>query len=166
MSPGRRPVLAIAGAGDLDGELRAHASNAGVADRVVFLGNLAQDEVGRWFAAADVIAAPSVRDDSGNVDGLPNTVLEALASATPLVTTAAGGIGSVVTDGRSGLIVPERDPAGLARAMDRLLDDRSAAARIGAAGRALVEERFGWTRVAERLSDAYDRALAFTLRGR
>ena len=48
----------------------------------------------RWFAAADVAVVPSVRDDSGNVDGLPNIVLEALASGTPLVTTAAGGIAS------------------------------------------------------------------------
>ena len=161
----RRPVLAIAGAGDLDEELRARAVRAGVADRVVFLGNLTQDEVGQWFSAADVVAAPSVRDDSGNVDGLPNTVLEALASATPLVATSAGGIGTVVDNGRTGLVVPERDPANLARAIDILLADRTAAAQLGAAGRALVRDRFGWKRVAERLSDAYDRALAFKVRG-
>ena len=163
ISTERRPGLAIAGAGDLDGELRARAVRAGVADNVVFLGNVTQDEVGHWFAAADVVAAPSVRDDSGNVDGLPNTVLEALAAGTPLVATAAGGIGSVVSNGLTGLIVPERDPASLARAVGTLLDDRPAAARLGAAGRALVQERFGWNRVAERMSDAYDRALAFTV---
>jgi glycosyltransferase involved in cell wall biosynthesis len=160
-----RPALAILGAGDLDEELRARAARAGVADRVVFRGNVTQDEVGRWFAAADVAAAPSVRDDSGNVDGLPNTVLEALASGTPLVATSAGGIGSVVENGRTGILVPERDPAALARAIDTLATDRAAARRLGSAGRATVEERFGWKRVAERFSDAYDRALAFTVRG-
>ena len=162
----RRPVLAIAGGGDLEAELRQRAARAGVADRVVFLGNVTQDDVSNWFAAAAVVAAPSVRDDSGNVDGLPNTVLEALASAAPLVTTSAGGIGSVVENGRTGLIVPERDAASLARAIDVLLADRAAAEALGTAGRALVESRFGWARVAERLSDAYDRALAFTLHGR
>jgi len=160
-----RPVLAIAGGGDLDDELRARAGRAGVADSVVFLGNLTQDEVGEWFSAADVVAAPSVRDDSGNVDGLPNTVLEALASGTPLVATAAGGIGSVVDDGRTGLIVPERDAMRLARAIETLLGDKPAAARLGSAGRALVEAQFGWRRVAERFSEAYDRALAFKIRG-
>ena len=73
----------------------------GVADRVHFLGDLTQDDVGAWFAAADVVVVPSVRDDSGNVDGLPNTVLEALASGTPVVATPAGGIASVVDDGET-----------------------------------------------------------------
>jgi glycosyltransferase involved in cell wall biosynthesis len=159
-------VLAIAGGGDLDEELRARAVRAGVADRVIFLGNVTQDEVGQWFSAADVVAAPSVRDDSGNVDGLPNTVLEALASGTPLVATAAGGIGAVVHDGRTGVIVPERDSSGLAHAIEALLGDKRAAAGLAEAGRALVEAQFGWRHVAERFSDAYDRALAFEIRGR
>ena len=153
--------LAIAGAGDLAEELRARATAAGVADRVHFLGDLSQDAVGGWFAAADAAVAPSVRDDSGNVDGLPNTVLEALASGTPLVSTAAGGIATVVEDGKTGVIVPERDAAALAAALGVLLRDRGRAAGLGLAGRALVEGRFGWEKVAARFEAAYDRALAF-----
>jgi glycosyltransferase involved in cell wall biosynthesis len=165
VSPERRPMLAIAGTGDLESELRERASQAGVADRVVFLGNIPQDAVGQWFAAADVVAAPSVRDDSGNVDGLPNTVLEALASGAPLVTTSAGGIASVVENGRTGLLVPERDPSRLARAIDTLLGDPKMAKTLGTTGRALVETRFGWARAAERFSAGYDRALAFVKNG-
>ena len=93
-----RVQLAIAGDGDLDGELRARAAAAGVADRVRFLGDVPQDAVASWLAAADIAVVPSVRDASGNVDGLPNTVLEALASATPVVATPAGGIASAVQD--------------------------------------------------------------------
>ena len=84
---------AIAGAGDLDAELRARVESARIGYRVRFLGNISQDEVAAWLATADMVAIPSVRDDSGNVDGLPNIVLETLASGTPLVTTPAGGIG-------------------------------------------------------------------------
>ena len=82
---------------------------------------------------------PSVRDDSGNVDGLPNTVLEALASGTPLVSTPAGGIASVIDDGRTGVIVPERDARALAAALTDAAA-RSAVRRavLGRAGRALV----------------------------
>jgi glycosyltransferase involved in cell wall biosynthesis len=160
-----RPLLVIAGAGDLDRELRARAAQTGAGERVIFVGNQTQDEVSAWFAAADVVAAPSVRDDSGNVDGLPNTVLEALASAAPLVTTSAGGIAAVVENGRTGIIVPQRDAAALAAAIDALLADAGQARRLGTAGRALVESRFGWRRVAERLSAAYDRALAFARHG-
>jgi glycosyltransferase involved in cell wall biosynthesis len=157
--------LVIAGEGDLAAELRSRARDAGVAARVHFLGNLPQDVVGRWFAAADVAAVPSVRDDSGNVDGLPNTVLEALASGTPVVATAAGGIGSVIEDGRTGALVPERDPKALASAVDILLGDPTRAAAIGRAARESVG-RFGWPAAAERFEAAYDRALAFKSLGR
>lgn len=153
--------LAIAGAGDLAEELRARAVAGGVAERVHFLGDLAQEAVAGWFAAADVAVAPSVRDDSGNVDGLPNTVLEALASGTPLVSTAAGGIATVVEDGRTGLIVPERDARALAAALAALLRDPARRAGLGQAGRALVEGRFGWESAAARFESSYDRALAF-----
>jgi glycosyltransferase involved in cell wall biosynthesis len=98
---------------------------------------------------------PSVRDDAGNVDGLPNTVLESLASGTPVVATTAGGIGSVVTHERTGLLVAERDASGLAAAVDRLLADRILAKAIGHAARQESVDRRGWDRVAERFEEAY-----------
>lgn len=156
------PALAIAGTGDLAEELETRARTAGLAPRVHFLGNLTQDEVAGWLAAADVAVVPSVRDAAGNVDGLPNTVLEALASGTPLVATTAGGIGAVVEDGRTGVVVPERDAAALARAVGSLLNDASLRAGLGQNARALIEARYGWDAVAGRLEIAYDRALAFT----
>jgi glycosyltransferase involved in cell wall biosynthesis len=156
-----RAVLALAGDGTLAGELRARADAAGVAGRVKFLGDLPQDTVGEYLAAADVVVIPSVRDDAGNVDGLPNVVLEALASGAPLVTTAAGGIGAVAKPDETAFVVPERDPEAIAAAIRRALDDPDTARRVASAGRALVAAQFGWTRVARRLEHAYSRALAF-----
>jgi glycosyltransferase involved in cell wall biosynthesis len=157
-------VVAIAGEGTLHDELQSRARTAGVTDRVRLLGNQTQDRVGELFAAADVICVPSVRDDSGNVDGLPNVVLEALASGTPVVTTAAGGIGAVVDDRRTALVVPERDATAIAAAIVTVLSDPEAGRRVGAAARADVSARFGWERVAARFAAAYDRALAFKSR--
>ena len=154
-------VLAIAGEGTLEDELRERARQQGVAARVRLLGNQTQDRVAALFASADVIVLPSVRDDSGNVDGLPNTVLEALASAVPLVTTTAGGIGSVVEDGRTAVVVPQRDARALSSAIAGLLADRAAATRIGSAGRTLVQAQFGWKAAASRFERAYSEALAF-----
>jgi len=153
--------LVIAGTGDLDQELRARAAAAGVADRVRFLGDVTQDAVASWFASADIAVVPSVRDASGNVDGLPNTVLEALASGTPVVATQAGGIASAIDDGRTGTLVAERDPDALATAIAALLADPARRAALGAAARATVEARFGWRAAAARFEAAYDRALAF-----
>lgn len=155
-----RAILAIGGAGDLEGELKARADRAGATGRVRFLGNLTQDAVARHLAAADLVVVPSVRDEAGNVDGLPNVVLEALASGTPLITTAAGGIGAVVADDRTAVVVPERDPAAIRTAIGVLSADPARRARLGAAARVMVHARFGWARTAERLEEAYGRALA------
>jgi glycosyltransferase involved in cell wall biosynthesis len=153
--------LAVAGEGDLDRELRDRAAASPAGPRIHFLGNVAQDDVAGWFGAADVVAIPSVRDDSGNVDGLPNTVLEALASGTAVVATPAGGIASVVRDEETGALVPERDVAGLSAAIQRLLADPVRRQRLGAGGRAAVEAHHGWGAAAARFEAAYDRALAF-----
>ncbi len=152
-------VVAIAGDGDLRNELDRQAAASGV---VRLLGNRSQDEIAALCAAADIVAVPSVRDEAGNVDGLPNFALEALASATPVVATRVGGLPSAVTDGETGLLVAERDAGGLADALNCLLGDPIRRAAIGRAARASVEIRFGWSRVAERLEAAYGPAASRT----
>jgi phosphatidyl-myo-inositol dimannoside synthase len=154
-------VLAIAGEGDLDYELQQRAARAGVAESVRFLGKLSQDDVAHYLAAADVAVVPSIRDDAGNVDGLPNVVMESLASGTPLVSTAAGGIGAVVSHEQTALVVAERDAGGLAAAVNRLLAEPSLGKALGSAGRRLAAAKFGWARTADRFERAYERALAF-----
>ena len=153
-------VLALAGEGDLREEFRSRVAATESGSRVRLLGNQSHDEVAGWLAAADIVAVPSVRDDSGNVDGLPNVVLEALASGTPLVTTMAGGIGAVVESGKTAVVVPERDAAALASAIGALARDPEQRLRIGRAARELVSRRFGWAETARRFEAAYDHALA------
>jgi phosphatidyl-myo-inositol dimannoside synthase len=150
--------LVIGGAGDLDTELRERAASRQVGHRIVFPGVLAQDAVADYLAAADLAVVPSVRDDSGNVDGLPNVVMEALASGTPLVATTAGGIAAVAHDDVNAALVAARDVEGLARTIDRLLAAPETRARLGARGRADVLRDHGWARVAEAFEQAYRRA--------
>ena len=155
-------LLAIAGDGSLREELEQRARDRQVIERVRFLGNRTQDDVAALFAAADVIVTPSVRDDSGNVDGLPNVVMEALASGTPLITTSAGGIGAVVDDNVTAAVVPERDVNALGSCLRQLGADPAARRRIGSAARELVDRKFGWAQTAVQFEDAYRRALAFS----
>jgi glycosyltransferase involved in cell wall biosynthesis len=122
--------------------------------------------VAALFAAADTITIPSIRDDSGNVDGLPNVVMEAMASGTPLITTQAGGIGSVVEHERTALVVPERAAEALASTIERALGDPALRKTIGAAARHLVQARFGWQQTALQFEAAYRHALAFNSRRR
>jgi glycosyltransferase involved in cell wall biosynthesis len=150
--------LVLAGWGDLEHELRAQIDRVQIADRVLMPGLLPHHAVPAWLAAADVVAVPAVRDDAGNVDGLPNVVLEALASATPVVATRAGGIAAVVHHGTTGLLVPERDPQGLAEAIERVLTEPSLARSLGTAARQWVIEHGTWADVAARIEGVYDRA--------
>ena len=159
---GRLPaptVLAIAGDGTLREELRVRAASHGISERVRFLGDRSQDDVAALFAAADVVVAPSVRDEAGNVDGLPNVVMEALASGTPLITTLAGGIGAVVEHESTALIVPEKDAEAIAREVGRALADGALHDRLGSGARALAQERFGWPGTAAAFEEAYRHAL-------
>ena len=146
--------LLMAGDGDLDGALRSRA--AGLPVR--FLGTQSQDAVARYAAAADVIAVPSIRDDHGNVDGLPNFALEALASGTPVVATVAGGLPQAITDHENGRLVPERDAPALASAITDMLASPSAASALGARARARVMRDHHWAHTAGRMIAAYERA--------
>jgi len=148
--------IAIAGDGDLRNELNDRAAKFG--GRVRLLGNRAQSEIARLCAAADVVAVPSVKDDAGNVDGLPNFALEALATATPVVATRTGGLPQVVTDGATGRLVAERDPRALANAIRDLLQHPDDARRLGAAARSHVAQKFSWAETAARLESAYARS--------
>ena len=75
-------------------------------------------------------------------EGVPRTILEAMASGRPVITTDAPGCGETVGDGDGGFVVPVGDADALAAAMRRFLDDPDLAARMGAAGRARVEAQF------------------------
>jgi glycosyltransferase involved in cell wall biosynthesis len=147
----RTAFVAIAGSGDLEDELR-RLNHDGV---VRLLGNQSQDDIAALCAAADAIAVPSVRDEAGNVDGLPNFALEALASATPVVASRTGGLPEAIDDGRTGVLVAERDAAALAAALAGLLGDPVRASELGHRARLDVQTRFGWDRVAERFEAAY-----------
>ena len=152
-------VLVIAGYGDLREELKRRAAELGVTASVRFPGQLERERAARYVAAADVYVVPSIRDQRGNIDGLPNALLEGMGAGRPIVASRVAGIPDVIGDGQHGLLTPERDPAALAAAIGRLLRDRALAERLGAAARRRVLEELTWDIAAERFEQAYERAI-------
>jgi glycosyltransferase involved in cell wall biosynthesis len=150
-------VVAIGGVGDLAGRLTEEAAELGCADCVHLLGNVPHDQIGGLFRAADAVAVPSVRDEKGNVDGLPNVLLEAMAVGRPVVSTRIAGVPDVVDDGQSGLLVPPADDDALADALARVRADPSLRARLGAAA-LQTARRLSWTSYGDQLVAAYERA--------
>jgi glycosyltransferase involved in cell wall biosynthesis len=122
-------------------ELMQHAVQAGIADRVRFLGRLTQEEVRAALRRSDVVAAPSVPTRNGRREGIPVALMEAMACGVPVVASRISGIPELIEDGTSGLLVEPRDSDGLADALERLRDP-SLSRRLGAAGRLKVEREF------------------------
>lgn len=149
--------VAIGGTGDLGGRLEAEAAELSCRNRVCFLGDVPHHEVGGLFRAADAIVVPSVRDEKGNVDGLPNVLLEAMAVGRPVVSTRIAGIPDVVDDGKNGLLVAPGADDALADALGRLHADRALGGRLGAA--ALDKARsLSWAAYGDQLVAGYERA--------
>jgi glycosyltransferase involved in cell wall biosynthesis len=147
---GRAVSLVIAGKGDLESELAKRAQGLGIGESVELAGNIERSALPRYFAMADAVVVPSVRDEAGNVDGLPNVLLEAMASAKAIVATNVAGIPEALRAGREGLLVAERDAAGIADALEELLESKELRERLGAAARKRVEEDLSWENAGEK----------------
>ncbi len=153
---GRRPRLVLAGDGPLRESLRAQAEAGGLAGTVILPGNV--EDLGDLFQAADMFVMSSLWE------GLPLVLLEALASGCAVVGTRISGIDEILGGGEgasgAGLLVPPADPDALAEAVASLIDDPQRRAVLGAAGRALVEDRFSFARVDRDLGELYARVAA------
>lgn len=153
---GTSPQGLIVGDGPLRMTLEGHAATIGPAGRIRFTGTVA--DVRPLLAAMDVFVLPSW------AEGMSNALMEAMAAGRPVVATAVGGNVEVVSDGRTGVLVPPGDPGAIARAVGDLLRDPDRATRLGAAARDDVTRRFGArARVAE-LERLYEERLALRAR--
>jgi colanic acid/amylovoran biosynthesis glycosyltransferase len=141
---GRAVRLELVGDGPLRARLERTARRVG-AD-VHFHGPLPQEDVLPLYRRAAAVCLPCVVLSTGDRDGLPTSLLEAMALGAPVVTTSVAGIGELVEHERTGLIVPERDPGAVADALERLLADRELAAALAERGRRRVEERYSLER--------------------
>ena len=145
-------VFLIVGDGERRAELETAARASGLGDRVRFLGWRA--DLDRLYADLDIVVLTSKNE------GSPVALIEAMAAGRPVVSTRAGGVEDVVTDGETGVVVPIGDAPAVARAVIDLLEDPARAARLGAAARASVVARFGSGRLVGDIDALYQRLLA------
>jgi glycosyltransferase involved in cell wall biosynthesis len=156
---GRAGDVHVVFAGDGDRREEWRQQTAPWSDRVHFPGAVLRDTLPDLYRAADLFVLPAVHDSKGNVDGLPNVILEAMASGLPVVASEISGIPLAVENGRNGALVAEADAADLADALSRLLADRGRLEAMGAAARAKAESQLTWDAVAARYRSAYLQAL-------
>ncbi len=123
----------------------------GLASVIRFVGHA--EDVGAHLSESHLFTLPS------ESEAFPNAVLEAMAAGLPVVSTAVGGIREVVEHGRTGLLVPPRDPRALADALASLIADPTRAQALASQGRALVERRYSFDRMVRSMEDLYDQQL-------
>jgi glycosyltransferase involved in cell wall biosynthesis len=130
------------GEGPEEASLRRQITDAGLDEVVHLLGALPRPRVIAALAGADAMALASVRLPKGKMEGIPVSLMEAMAMALPVVATDLSGVPELVRDGETGLLAPERDAEALASALASLHDDPDRAQRLAEAGRRHVAEAF------------------------
>lgn len=150
--------VVLAGAGDLFDRFTALAGQW--PGRLHLPGKVLRDTLPDLFRAADLFVLPAVHDAKGNVDGLPNVILEAMASGLPVVASGISGIPLAVEDGATGRLVPEKDPEKLLAALLELVGDPGRARAMGERGRGKAEAELTWAAVAARYREGYELALS------
>ncbi|MBI5752059.1 MAG: glycosyltransferase family 4 protein [Hydrogenophilales bacterium] len=148
--PGAR--MTIAGTGPDRSTLEALTQELGLTDAVTFAGRVENSEMPALYQTAHIALNPSLADN------MPISILEALASGVPVVSTDVGGVPFLVEDGKTALLAPPRDPERMAAAMLRVLQDEPLRERLAYAGQNHAR-RFAWENVREKLFSAYAIAL-------
>lgn len=149
----------VAGKGPLQAELEMLAAGLGVSKDVHFVGFLSQSKLLGLYLSSHLFLHPSETPPDENQEGIPNSILEAMATGLPILATRHGGIGEAVEHGRSGLLVPEEDHVGLARAMKEIATTPGLLYDMGMRARMAVTSRFEQEAQARLLESFYEEAI-------
>jgi len=147
---GRDLRLVLIGDGPIADDLKRAAA---LLKRVEFTGWLPNSELRQRMRNALAVCVPSLQAADGDAEGLPNVVLEAMAAGTPVIASRHAGISEAVEHGRTGFLVDEQDPEGLAAALRRLSDEPDLRRRLGENARRAAVERFDAVMQSQRLEE-------------
>ncbi len=158
----KRPVrLVVTGDGHCRAEWEGLVRELGLAEQVEFAGFVSNKRLGELFRSCSVYVHPAIYDDRGDTEGLGVVLVEALRNRKPVVASRVGGIGDVIKDERTGLLVPEKNPEAIAEAVLRILADPVFARRLGEEGYAFATQYFDWESITDQLETVYQRVCPF-----
>lgn len=140
--------------------IRAQIKEHGLSEQIELRGPVTHAQLRATYARASVFVLPCLVAADGDRDGIPNVLAEAMAMGLPVVTTAISGIPELVDASKNGLVVPERDAAALANALERILTDAPLRAALGAAARAKVCRMFDSRETTRELKALFDQAMS------
>ena len=153
-------TLVVVGDGPLRGELSLHARDLGLGEAVRFLGARKPADLPDFYSAADVFVGPSIVAEGGDTESFGLVFAEAMACGCPVVASDVGGIGDLVRQEMTGLLVPQRDAYAIATAVCRILADKELARRLRRNARTHVQHNYTQNVVAERYGNLLQEAAA------
>jgi Glycosyltransferase len=145
--------LIVGGEGELLDRYRQVSSSLGLEENVEFVGFIPDDKIVQYYNRCDLFVLPSI---SAEQEGFGMVLLEAMACGKPVISTDIVGVAKDLKERGAGIIVECRDAKGLAEAILHILQNKDRATKMGAAGRCLVEEKYRWGTVAERVEKVYE----------
>jgi glycosyltransferase involved in cell wall biosynthesis len=139
----------LAGRGPLEKKLKRFVHNLGLEKKISFIGYVNQETLLKYYQNATIFVHPSYHE------GLPTTILEAMSCEIPTVATAVTGTSEVLVDGKTGFLVPPKDPEKLATAISSLLNDKKLRERMGKNAKEHVKRNFDWVIIAKKFEEIY-----------
>jgi colanic acid/amylovoran biosynthesis glycosyltransferase len=152
--------LRIVGDGPDRARLQSRLTARGLDGQVTLCGPMSHSALSAQYAWADIVVVPSIVDSSGDRDGLPNVVLEAMASGRAVVASDTGAIRTAITSGETGMLVPAADDRMLAQTIERLAAEPVLRDRLARAARRKVESDFALPACTRRWCDLLTRLYA------
>lgn len=149
-------TLVLAGDGVIYDDIKEQSRKLGISERVVMPGAVSRKDVPVYFKMADMFVVPSIRHESGAVDGLPVVVPEAMAAGLPVIASDLGGIPLLIRDSYNGLLIEEREPEAIANSMRKLLADENLRKQYGDRSRSIIENVVNYDTISDYFSMLYE----------
>lgn len=150
----------LAGEGDLKANWMQLSTSLGLESKVLFIGNIKRDEIVKYYNLADIMVAPSIVDEVGNVDGGPVSSFESMACGKPQIVTNVLGVADVIKDGVHGLIISQKNVKSLTEALKRLIRSKTLRQKMGKASRELIKSRLSTESIGRIYSQYFLRILS------
>lgn len=147
----------MVGDGEQKAELESLSKKLEIEQKVIFAGRVLHTEVPKYLNMGDVFVAPSIKDEKGNIDASPVSMMEAMACGLPVVTTKFGGSNDLVISGKTGYLVPEKDAVSIAEAVIKLLAKRNKDFKKDV--RKIAIENFSSKKIAQKYTNCFESSI-------
>ena len=148
--------LVLVGYGPKEADFKSQIKKLGLGNCIIFAGGKSRLELSRYYATADIFIGPSIVAQGGDTEGQPAAFIEAMASKTAIVASDVGGIKDMIEDGKTGLMVPQKDSGQITKAIFRLCKNNALKQHLEENGKQHIMKKFRWKAVAKQYMSIYE----------